>query len=82
MSTPSWKRALASRLPLAGVWILIIALWELAYRTIGWKPWIFPAPSHVLDATLALLNIRTAFGEPGKACSACHDDFQLKQFRD
>lgn len=64
MSTPSWKRALASRLPLAGVWILIIAMWELAYRAIGWKPWIFPAPSHVLDATLALLNIRTAFGEP------------------
>jgi NitT/TauT family transport system permease protein len=44
--------------------VLILASWETAYRVIGWKPWIFPAPSHVLDAALGLLNIHTAFGDP------------------
>jgi NitT/TauT family transport system permease protein len=45
-------------------WIVILLAWETAYRTIQWKPWIFPAPSHVLDATLAMVNVRTAFGDP------------------
>lgn len=27
-------------------------------------------------------KFKTAFGELGKACKSCHDDFQLKQFRD
>ncbi len=44
--------------------MLILALWETAYRVIGWKPWLFPAPSHVLDALLGLMNIHTGFGEP------------------
>ena len=43
---------------------MILASWEGAYRLIGWKPWNFPAPSHVLDATLGMLNVRTAFGNP------------------
>ena len=42
----------------------ILAIWEGAYRIIGWKSWNFPAPSHVLDATLGMLNIRTDFGDP------------------
>jgi NitT/TauT family transport system permease protein len=29
-----------------------------------WQPWIFPAPSHVLDAALQLLNFQSGFGEP------------------
>ncbi|HET6248385.1 MAG TPA: ABC transporter permease subunit [Tepidisphaeraceae bacterium] len=29
-----------------------------------WKAYNFPAPSHVLDATLEMLNIRTGFGKP------------------
>lgn len=44
--------------------MLILASWETAYRVVGWKPWVFPAPSHVLDAALGLLNITTAFGDP------------------
>jgi NitT/TauT family transport system permease protein len=43
---------------------MILSIWEGAYRTIGWKSWVFPAPSHVVDATLRLMNIRTAFGAP------------------
>ncbi len=39
-------------------------IWEAAYRLIGWRAWIFPAPSHILDAMLALLNIHTSFGSP------------------
>lgn len=27
-------------------------------------------------------KFKTAFGELGKSCKSCHDDFQLKQFRD
>lgn len=26
-------------------------------------------------------KFKTAFGEVGKACKACHDDFRLKEFR-
>ena len=43
---------------------MVLLTWEAAYRLIQWRPWIFPAPSHVLDATLNLLNLRTHFGEP------------------
>jgi len=39
-------------------------MWEAAYRIIGWHSWVFPAPSHVLDALLGLLNIHTNFGAP------------------
>src|SRR2546423_11084683 len=46
------------------IWVLILASWETAYRVVGWKPWVCPAPSHVLDAALGLLNITTAFGDP------------------
>lgn len=51
------------RLLLIAVWVGVILAWEGAYRTIGWRPWIFPAPSHVVDAMLGLLNIDTYFGE-------------------
>lgn len=50
-----------------GVWLLLILFWEASYRVFSWKPWLFPAPSHVLDATLDLLNIPTAFGDPVRA---------------
>ena len=46
------------------MWLILLATWEGAYRLIQWKPWVFPAPSHVLDSTLSMLNVRTAFGEP------------------
>jgi NitT/TauT family transport system permease protein len=51
------------RLLLTAVWVGAILAWEGAYRAIGWRPWIFPAPSHVVDAMLGLLNIDTYFGE-------------------
>ena len=52
------------------IWLLILATWEGAFRLTQvinprlWRPWNFPAPSHVLDALLGMLNIQTAFGDP------------------
>jgi NitT/TauT family transport system permease protein len=46
------------------IWLLLIATWEAAYRIVGWERVSFPSPSHVLDGTLSLLNIKTTFGEP------------------
>lgn len=42
---------------------MVLSIWEGAYRVMGWRSWIFPAPSHVVDATLGMLNVRTGFGE-------------------
>lgn len=53
----------SSRWKLVTAWMVVLAGWEGAYRIIGWRSWVFPAPSHVLDATLALGNVRTAFGD-------------------
>lgn len=58
-----WRDILHRSRPIL-LWLLVLAGWEAAYRAIGWKAWLFPAPSHVIDATLDLLNIHTAFGEP------------------
>jgi NitT/TauT family transport system permease protein len=50
--------------------VAILALWEGAYRVTqavdpkAWRPWNFPAPSHVLDAALTMVNIHTNFGDP------------------
>jgi NitT/TauT family transport system permease protein len=45
------------------IWIIILVSWEGAYRIVGWRSWIFPAPSHVIDATAAMLNIPLALGD-------------------
>ena len=48
----------------------ILGLWEGAYRLTqaidppAWRPWNFPAPSHVLDAVFEMLNVHTCFGDP------------------
>lgn len=42
----------------------VLAAWETAYRVVGWRDYVFPAPSHVLDAALDLMNIRVGFGAP------------------
>ena len=42
----------------------LLAAWEMAYRLVGWRDYVFPAPSHVLDAALDLMNIHVGFGQP------------------
>lgn len=63
MSEPAQSNNFTGILQRLAIWLLVIASWEGAYRIIGWKAWSFPAPSHVLDSTLSMLNIRTAFGD-------------------
>ena len=48
------------------IWVLILASWEAAYRIVQWHPWNFPAPSHILDSLLGMLDIHTTFGDPIK----------------
>lgn len=49
------------------VWLGAILAWEGAWRAVGWRAWLFPAPSHVLDASCAMLNIDTHFQQPIRA---------------
>jgi len=39
-------------------------IWEGAYRLIGWREYVYPAPSHVVDSLTRMMNIRTGFGNP------------------
>lgn len=53
MSTPgsggAWKRF--------AVWFLLLAAWEGAWRVVGWRASVFPAPSHVVHAILAMFDL-------------------------
>jgi NitT/TauT family transport system permease protein len=66
VSTPPWRipkpRAISGSLKRLLIWILILAIWEGAYRVFHWHDWVFPAPSHIVDSLLGLLNINTGFG--------------------
>jgi NitT/TauT family transport system permease protein len=44
--------------------VVLLTIWEGAFRIVQWRPFIFPAPSHVLDAMLNMLGISSGFGEP------------------
>ena len=37
-------------------WAGALGAWEAAYRIIGWKPWVFPSPSHIAESALLLLG--------------------------
>jgi NitT/TauT family transport system permease protein len=45
-------------------WVLLLGAWELAWRVIGWKPWVFPAPSHIVESLLALLGSGSHYALP------------------
>ena len=63
MSTQPWRWKISGSLKRLAIWLILLLIWEAAYRFIGWRAYVFPAPSHVLDAILAMLNIRTGFGD-------------------
>src|SRR2546421_9937302 len=46
------------------LWHLLRATWETALSFLGMKSWVFPAPSHIIDSLLSLLDMHTAFGDP------------------
>jgi NitT/TauT family transport system permease protein len=54
------KRTLAR----AAGWIAFLGAWEIVYRVVHWKPWIFPAPSHVLESLVALAGGETKHALP------------------
>jgi NitT/TauT family transport system permease protein len=58
MSVAERTKRSASRV---GAWALILAGWQCAYWILGWKPWVFPAPSHVLQSLVTLLGARSHF---------------------
>jgi NitT/TauT family transport system permease protein len=87
VSIPRWL-AKHNRLSVPIYWFVLICLWEAAYRLFGWRPWVFPAPSHVLDSICNLLGITTYFGDalhagwPMKSAAgdAAHDASTLRSF--
>jgi NitT/TauT family transport system permease protein len=56
----SWLRNAGA---VAAVWVTVLLAWEGAYRLVGWKAYVFPAPSHVVDAAASMLGATTRFGE-------------------
>ena len=46
------------------IWVILLTTWEAAYRHFQWRPYIFPAPSQVLDSMLNMLGFTTGFGDP------------------
>lgn len=61
---PPKQRGISGSLKRLLIWVLLLTTWEAGYRALGWRAWIFPAPSHIVDALCNMLNIRTAFGDP------------------
>jgi NitT/TauT family transport system permease protein len=39
-----------------------LATWEAAFRLIGWKAWVFPAPSTIVESIRDMLSFKAAFG--------------------
>jgi NitT/TauT family transport system permease protein len=79
VSTPSSQKNSPNAVPRASasgaaatarralIWMLILLSWEAAFRLVGWRAWIFPAPSHVIDSAASMLGFSTHFGEPLRA---------------
>lgn len=66
MKSEKLKRGLLVAL----VWLLILGLWEGAYRVFEWRCYVFPAPSHVFDSLVNLIGVKTWFGDPVWAVDA------------
>jgi len=45
--------------------VCVLAMWETAYRTIGWRSFVFPAPSHLLTSLTDLLRDGSLIGGVG-----------------
>jgi NitT/TauT family transport system permease protein len=54
------KRALVVLL----VWLGLLVGWEVAYRVVHWQAWVFPAPSHVIEALVALMGGESHYALP------------------
>jgi NitT/TauT family transport system permease protein len=61
MSIASGVRRFASQLL---VWAVLLGVWECAFRVVGWKPWVFPAPSHVFESLVQMLGAQSHYALP------------------
>jgi sulfonate transport system permease protein len=43
------------------IWGCILGGWECAFRIVGWRPWVFPAPSHVIGSLATLMTRRSHY---------------------
>jgi NitT/TauT family transport system permease protein len=46
------------------LWLALLGAWEAAFRLVGWRPWVFPAPSHVIEALVAMLGVKSHYALP------------------
>ena len=46
------------------LWAALLGGWECAYWLVGWRAWVFPAPSHVLVSMVALVGPRSHYALP------------------
>jgi NitT/TauT family transport system permease protein len=46
------------------LWAAILGGWELAFRVAHWRPWVFPAPSHIIESLVAMTSAETHFALP------------------
>lgn len=55
MSTHKWL-CNSRGLRIWACWAVVVLAWELAFHLIGWKEWLFPAPSHVIQSLWDMLQ--------------------------
>jgi NitT/TauT family transport system permease protein len=60
-----WKQKVRGGLKRTLIWLLLLTIWEAAYRNprTHWRQFIFPYPTQVIDSTLGMLGMQTGFGE-------------------
>src|SRR4051812_31098646 len=58
-----WKRdQIIGSLKRLLIWALLLASWEAAFRLFRWRPYVFPAPSTLVESLKELLRPLAAFG--------------------
>jgi NitT/TauT family transport system permease protein len=62
-STPNRPRPIIGSLRRIAIWLVVLGMWEGAYRLIGWKDYVFPAPSHVLQSFVDMLTPSRVSGD-------------------
>jgi NitT/TauT family transport system permease protein len=58
---PKWPKISGSLKRLL-IWIIFLAIWEMAFRIFAWRFWLFPAPSTILRSFIDMLSLSAAFG--------------------
>jgi NitT/TauT family transport system permease protein len=46
-------------------WAAFIVVWQIAYVIVQWKPWLFPAPTHIAESVRDMFADTAQVGLPG-----------------